>query len=632
MKFLNNLRLKQKFVVIILIPLVGLLYFSISISVTTYQKVQELNQLQQLAELGSYLSVMVHDIQKERGATAGYLGSNGDNFKTEIEVMRTASDVSIADLSRFLQTFEESEHQKELVSMLDSITHALTNIRAIRDRVDVLSVDTKKAISTYTDMNTNMIGIIGYIARQNSEAEISTKISAQYAFMQSKERAGVERAVLSNTFDKDTFGVGMYPKFISMISAQNSFSTVFLNYASPEQKQFYTEKLSISATEEVARMRTVALNKGLEGGFGIDPNYWFTTMTTKINALKEVEDKLASDMVFSARKLRGIAYSELILSSLISVLLIVVTVFISGIISRKILQQIGGEPEEVLRITKRISEGYLSMKDYAAYQNTQGILGAVLKMGNKLSEIIGEVSDSVLNISSAGQQLSASSLQLSKGATEQATSVEEISASMEEMSANIQQNAANAQQTEQMTNVTSEELHTGSDSVNETAEAMQSIVNKVSLIDEISRQTNLLALNAAVEASRAGVHGRGFSVVAAEIRKLAERCQVATNEIGEVSETSISLALKSENLFREMLPNMKHTSGLVKEIATASMEQQSGTLQINSAVQQFNKVVQQNAANAEELAASSEQLSAQADRLSTLISFFSLEEEVELVA
>jgi methyl-accepting chemotaxis protein len=241
-----------------------------------------------------------------------------------------------------------------------------------------------------------------------------------------------------------------------------------------------------------------------------------------------------------------------------------------------------------------------------------------------LAKIIGDVRTATSSLTSASEQISSTAQSLSQAASEQAASVEETSASIEQMTASIAQNTENAKVTDGMASKAAKEATEGGDAVRQTVGAMKQIAEKIRIIDDIAYQTNLLALNAAIEAARAGEHGKGFAVVAAEVRKLAERSQVAAQDIGQVASSSVDLAERAGKLLDEMLPSIRKTSDLVQEITAASEEQSSGVGQINAAVNQLNKVTQQNASSSEELAATAEEMSGQAEQLAQLMSFFKL--------
>jgi len=276
-------------------------------------------------------------------------------------------------------------------------------------------------------------------------------------------------------------------------------------------------------------------------------------------------------------------------------------------------------------IIKEVSEGNLTIEITVDAKDEIGVLLTRLsQMVLKLKEVLGAVTTSAENISAASNQMASSSQQLSEGATEQAASAEEVSSSMEEMVANIQQNTDNAQQTDKIALKASEDIAEGNKSVVQTVDSMKTIANKISIISEIARQTNLLALNAAVEAARAGEHGKGFAVVAAEVRKLAERSQLAATEIDNLSGNSVKIAEKSGKLLAEIVPNIQKTARLVQEISASSIEQSSGADQVNNAIQQLNQVIQNNAATSEEMAASAEELSSQAEQLKDAIAFFNI--------
>jgi methyl-accepting chemotaxis protein len=274
-------------------------------------------------------------------------------------------------------------------------------------------------------------------------------------------------------------------------------------------------------------------------------------------------------------------------------------------------------------VAGEIARGNLTVDVQLASDKDQ--LGTALRnMVQILNDVIGQVRGATDNVSSGSQAMSSSSQEMSQGASEQAAAAEEASSSIEEMTANIRQNAENAMQTEKIAIKAAQDTREGGAAVKETVGAMKQIANKIMIIEEISRQTNLLALNAAIEAARAGEHGKGFAVVAAEVRKLAERSQIAAGEISGLSVTSVEVAERAGKLLDVIVPNIQKTAELVQEISAASREQDAGAEQINKAIQQLDMVIQQNASASEEMASTAEELSSQSEQLQEMISFFTM--------
>ena len=228
--------------------------------------------------------------------------------------------------------------------------------------------------------------------------------------------------------------------------------------------------------------------------------------------------------------------------------------------------------------------------------------------------------------------MSSSSQQMSQGAAEQAASAEEASSSMEQMAANIRQNTDNAMQTEQIAIKAAKDAQICGDAVTKTVEAMQDIARKIMVVEEIARQTHLLSLNATIEAAKAHDYGRGFSVVASEVRALAERSRTAATSISELITNSVDVASNAGEMLAQLVPDIQKTAELVQEISAASKEQNTGATQINKAIQQLDSVIQENSATSEEMASMAEELASQADYLQQSMRFFTLDDDEEIEA
>lgn len=276
---------------------------------------------------------------------------------------------------------------------------------------------------------------------------------------------------------------------------------------------------------------------------------------------------------------------------------------------------------KITGVAKEIVNGNLKVE--VRERSPEDVLMQTLAlMIQKLAEVVFNVQDAGSSVLAGSQQMSSSALQMAEGSTKQAASIEELSASMEEMSATVRQNADNAKQTGTIAANAATYARESGDAVSGAVDTMKEIANKISIIEDIAEQTNLLALNAAIEAARAGDHGKGFAVVAAEVRKLAERSQVAAGEINQLSVRSMKVSGKVGEMLTKLVPEIQKTAELVKSIGVASAEQEAGVEEINKAIHQLSTVIQQNAAASEQLSSTAEEFSTQSEQLQGTIGFF----------
>jgi len=327
--------------------------------------------------------------------------------------------------------------------------------------------------------------------------------------------------------------------------------------------------------------------------------------------LKGVRDEISSQTNRTTMTMAGFV-------ALVSTLSILLSVMITRSVTVPL--------SEVVLVAERVARGDLRVKLETTRKDEVGRLQlSIGEMLKSLTRVISEIRTGSTALSSAASQISSTSQSLSQGTSEQAAAVEEVSSSLEEFSSGIKQNADNAKRMEQMAVKSARDAGEAGGVVKESVDAMSAIASRIGLIEEIAYQTNLLALNAAIEAARAGEHGRGFSVVATEVRKLAERSQVAAKEIRSVASSSVEVAMRAGQRLDELVPSIQRSTDFTQEVAAASKEQASGVAQMARSMGQVDQITQRNASASEELAAAAEEMSAQADSLRSLSDFFSIE-------
>ncbi len=354
-----------------------------------------------------------------------------------------------------------------------------------------------------------------------------------------------------------------------------------------------------------------------------DANNAISVVKNEIHALEETAEQLAVERAKKVSEAESALVASANSARLVIIVALVLALIVGMVLSWLLSRSISSPVQDAARVVTRIAEGDFDQRVHVDRGDELGqLLRSMDSMAERVSATIAEVRGAAGALASAAAQVSSTSQALSQGTSEQAASTEETSASLEEMGASIEQNAENSRRMRQMAESGARDAEESGAAVQETVKAMKSIAHRITIIEDIAYQTNMLALNAAIEAARAGDHGRGFAVVASEIRKLAERSQKAATEISDVAESSVEKAVRSGELLSVLVPSIRETTELVKEVAAASAEQSAGVGQISRAMEQMDQVTQRNSASAEELASTAEELSNQAQALRDLMAHF----------
>jgi methyl-accepting chemotaxis protein len=466
---------------------------------------------------------------------------------------------------------------------LGSKNHALQEMRILKE---IMESNSEDQVTNWTNKH------------------VSTRSESESTLAKAKETAG--NADWGDNRKKDKAEI-----LQSLVKFENQYDGEFLSKYD-ELIRIKTELLTADNNQKLAEFAS-ELNR-IDAEIDLSFN-------SLMKILENLEVKNQNIMADSLRESKN----QTSMSKLLAILMLIIGIGFIVIIGIVIIRAITKPLEKSVEFAKFIAAGDLTVKLDLEQKDEMGELASALNlMIERLHEIIMNIRTGTDSFTSASLQISKNSQQLSEGATQQASSTEEVSSSIEEMAGNIQQNTENAQQTERISKKAADSMMEMSKIGKESLDSIKTIAEKITIINDIAFQTNLLALNAAVEAARAGEHGRGFAVVAAEVRKLAERSKQAADEIESLSKNSLKITEESRLLLDTLVPEIQKTSQLVREIASASIEQNAGAEQINSAIQQLNLVTQQNAASSEEMATSAKELSSQADSLKNAVSFFRL--------
>ena len=600
----------SKLVLLGIVSIVLIFAYAIKLSLYELEQYESSKRSIDVVELSVYLSNVLHELQKERGASAGYLGSKGKKFIEKLHQQRELTNERLTLLKDHISS-EDNLFTRSASNNID-----FSKLDSMRSSVDSQSVATKAAVGYYTALNKSILDTITEFSTLSRDPKIRNMLNSLVLFISAKERAGIERAILSATFARDEFTPFLNSKFLSVMAQQSALFNLFEHSANEQFKQSYLSIKSDASFAEVQRMRDIALSR--QKSFETDPGYWFKTITEKINNLKKMEDVITNSVKVTALEIKTSSFWVLTVVFVISALALLMTFLLSrginSVIMSKIqnfkdlleqvkdgdlsaqfsmsknsnneMDQIGCQFQSLITIMQDLTTQISTSVHFAAKGDfkscelkDEGFSGDFFKAIQSVQSGI-----NAMQVAHDKQELIRFTAELRKinnigGSISFIQS--EISALVDDLSDVLKTTDETSAQSEESLVVVDEilsKLKTLVININDSNETIEGldersndITSVVDLIKTIAEQTNLLALNAAIEAARAGEHGRGFSVVADEVRNLAEHTQKATDEIaasiGDMRKETSSIVEKSAvmtelaNAVSASVENFKETMG-----------------------------------------------------------------------
>lgn len=652
------MKLRTKLLGILLLPLVGLMSFSLVRVFSDFETWQSARLAETQTTLAAQASLLIHNLQLERGLSAGYLSSRGVQFATEVPAQRPKTD----------------EAQKALALAYPATETILSGLADLRSRIDTFGLPGTQSFGFYTTAIQKFLDLVALLASEAKQAGTVREATAYYSFLMVKERAGQERATLNEVLTAGRFTDESYRRLLTILSAESEYLKSFQLQASPGEVAAAQTTLAAPASVRVDEIVTAVLAAPREGPFSTTAVDWFATVSAKINLMKKVDDGLSSRLIQNAQAMAAGAQLSLLSSLGVALFLFLLSVVLGLRLSGSIHRQLGCEPSEVALIAKNISLGILEVERTGQAQgayldllkmvealrqkaealetvaqgdltgdivlaSNQDRLGSSLRtMTESLNEVLGQVNNAVEQLNSGAGQVATASQALAQGATEQASSVEQINASVTQITGQAQRNAQSALASSQAARQSRLEAVDGNREMKGLMELLEKMTKAseetkviVKTIDDIAFQVNLLALNANIEAARAGKFGKGFSVVAEEVRNLAVRSAHAVEETSRKVEANLTTirevnttARKTQGQLEGIASGATKIADSLEEIAASSQEQSRSLAEIGKGLDQIDQVTQANTASAEESSAAAEELSGQTHQLRNLVDQFRL--------
>lgn len=568
----SNLPVSWRVYSIFAIAIIPFLYFATDQIFSSYHQYKESESVDKLALFSPFVSEAVHELQNERGEAAVYIGSKGTRFAEKLKKQKGLTDATIAALKTELEARDIRSIDEELGQLSKAGMAKLSDLDTMRANIRSLDTDVPVMTKQYTSVIHSLLKIVERMAALTHDGDLTRTIFAYIAVLEGKERAGIERAVGAGGFAAGAFTESAYLRFVEMAAEQDALFKIAAEYASVEEQKFMQKAFAAPIKKQVLDARKIAYASAFGGDISsVSGSAWYDMSTKRIDILKTVEDKFASDLEHQAAAKEVSAAANLMIVSAITILVTVVGFLVSFLMVRSITLPINDLVSGAERLSSgdtsvefsavgrkdeigRIADSVALFRDNVAEQKQlqleqqeerkrehlrQNHLDGLVKKFRKT------ITDVVLTMNAENEKMRSSAGELTNAADSangaaghagQATSnananVQTVAAAAEELSASISEIAGQSQRARTIVSQAADIAKQTDKDVSGLAEAAANIGTVVEMIRTIAEQTNLLALNATIEAARAGDAGKGFAVVAQEVKDLSHQTGQATEEI-----------------------------------------------------------------------------------------------------